>query len=140
MTPSPRLAGFDFGRLLRFGSVGVASTLIYAALGWSLTVGARLGAAPASVLAYALACVFSYFGHKGFTFRSSAAHAVEAPKFIAAAAVGLAIASAAPLILTDGLHLPPIVAIAFTCVAVPAINYLILDLIVFARRPDDGQP
>jgi putative flippase GtrA len=140
MKPGATFAGVNFARLVRFGSVGIAATLLYAAVAWSLTAGARIGAAPASVLAYGLAGMFSYLGHKRFTFRSSAAHAAEAPKFIVASMLGAGVATAAPLVLTDRLGLPPIVAIAFACVVIPLMNYLILDLLVFARRSAAGRP
>jgi|WetSurMetagenome_2_1015567.scaffolds.fasta_scaffold447173_2 putative flippase GtrA len=122
------------GKLVRFGSVGVAATLIYAALAAAFGL-LRIGATPSSILAYALAAVFGYLGHKRITFRSGAAHAVELPKFIVASAVGLGVAALAPIILTDRLHLPRAAPILATCVAVPLLNFLILDQLVFARRP-----
>jgi len=124
----------DFARLFRFGSVGVAATLLYAAIAWGLTAGARMGAAPASLTAYAMAGVFSYLAQKRFTFRSSAAHGDAAPRFIAASLVGAGIAAAAPLILTDQLRLPAFVAIAVTCGLVPLMNYLVLDRLVFRHH------
>ena len=125
----------DIARLVRFGFVGIGATLLYAAIAWMLTAGARIGATPASLLAYALAALFSYLGHKRFTFRSAASHTPEVPRFVAASALGAGVAAAAPLILTDRLGLPSMVAIVFTCVAVPVMNYLVLDLLVFTRRP-----
>lgn len=128
MTLSPLVA-----RLLRFAWVGGAATVIYAGLAWAF---GRLGAGAiaASLMAYVLAAVFAYVGHKRVTFRSGRAHAEEAPRFIAACALGAAIAAAAPLVLTNALRLPGFVAIGFTCLAVPALNFLVLDLLVFGRR------
>jgi putative flippase GtrA len=121
------------GKLIRFGSVGVAATLLYAALaaGFGLV---RLGATPSSIAAYALAAVFAYLGHKRITFRSEGAHADEVPKFAAASALGLGVAALAPIVLTDRLHLPRAAPILATCVGVPVLNFLILDRLVFARR------
>ncbi len=122
-------------KLVRFAGVGGAATVIYAAL--AAILGAlAVGAVAASLLAYALAGLFSYFGHKRVTFRSDRAHGEEAPRFVAASAMGAGIATAAPLVLTDALHLPGLVAIGFTCVAVPAMNFLVLDLLVFGRRSE----
>jgi putative flippase GtrA len=139
---------FDLGRLVRFGSVGMASTLLYAALAWGLTLGARIGAAPASVIAYVIAGAASYLVHKRFTFRSRAAHDREAPRFLCVSALGAGVALLAPVVLTGRLGFPPMIAIAFTCGAVPAVNYLMFDRLVFrdgsraeprqARRMSDG--
>jgi putative flippase GtrA len=125
-------------RLARFGVVGVGCALLYAVLAWSLTTWAGLPATTASVAAYAMAGVASYLGQKLFTFRSDARHADAAPRFLALFAVGAAIAAAAPLLLTQRLGLPPMVAIVFTCVAVPLINYLVLGRLVFRDRADSG--
>jgi putative flippase GtrA len=120
------------GRLVRFGSVGVAATILYAAL--AAGFGVWLDATPASVLAYACAAVFGYLAHKRITFRSDGAHAAEVPKFAAASALGLGVAALAPIVLTDRLHLPRLAPILGTCVAVPVLNFLILDQLVFRRR------
>ena len=120
-------------KLARFGSVGVAATLIYAVLAAGFGV-LGIGATPSSVLAYALAAVFSHFGHKRITFRSAGAHAVELPKFAAASVLGLGVAALAPIILTDRLHLPRAAPILATCIGVPLLNFLILDQLVFKRR------
>ncbi|MDR3509830.1 MAG: GtrA family protein [Caulobacteraceae bacterium] len=137
MTSRLAVGPFDLTALLRFGLVGLVSTLLYAALAWGATTEMRIAAAPASVLAYALAGVFSYLAQKRFTFRSNGAHKREAPRFLCASAAGASIAALAPLVLTDRLGLPPIVAIAFTCGFVPVMNYLVLERLVFrgASRP-----
>jgi len=125
-------------RLARFGVVGVGCSVLYAVLAWSLTTWAGLPATTASVAAYALAGVPSYLGQKLFTFRSKARHTDAAPRFLALFAVGAAIAAAAPLLLTQRLGLPPLVAIVFTCIAVPLINYVLLGRLVFRARADNA--
>ncbi len=120
-------------KLVRFAGVGGSATVIYAGLAAGFgALGVR--AVGASLVAYAFAGLFGYFGHKRVTFRSDRGHGEEAPRFAAASVMGAAIATAAPLALTDAAHLPGLVAIAFTCVAVPAMNFLVLDLLVFSRR------
>ena len=47
----------------------------------------------------------------------------------------LAIATTAPLVLTDGLGLHPLVAIGATCVLVPLLSFLALDRFVFRPQP-----
>lgn len=128
----------EIARLMRFGVVGVGCAVLYALLAWSLTALAGLTAPAASLAAYAVAGVASYLGQKLFTFRSDARHAEAAPRFLLLFAVGAAIAATAPLLLTERLRLPPIVAIAFTCGAVPLINYVVLGRLVFRSRMGGG--
>ena len=45
--------------------------------------------------------------------------------------MGIGVATAAPYVLTVRLHAPALAPILFTCVAVPLLNYLVLDLLVF---------
>ena len=125
-------------RVSRFALVGIAATAIYAAGAFLLSGGfgpAMLPAAAASVAAYVVAGLFSYGGHKYFTFVSGGNHLFEAPRFIVLTAVGLGISALLPVILVDGLLLPPLVPIIATCVAVPVVNYVVLDRWVFASRP-----
>jgi len=125
---APRL---DLPQLIRFGVVGVGCAALYAALAWAGTEIGGLTAVASSMAAYAVAGVVSYLGQKLFTFQSDRPHADAAPRFLAVFLVGVAIAAAAPLLMTDRLHLPPLAAIVFTCVAVPLINYAVLSRLVF---------
>lgn len=119
-------------RLLRFGFVGGLATITYATL-TTLVVGAGMAPVPASVLAYGAGGIVSYVGHKTVTFRSSADHASELPKFVATFAAGLALAIAAPGVLTEGMGLPSGVATLFACVVTPVMNYVVLSRLVFRR-------
>lgn len=122
-------------RLSRFAAIGGAATLIYAVAAYCLSGGmgtSILPAATASLLAYFLAAVFSYLGHKYVTFLSPGTHSFEAPRFVALTAVGLGFAWLLPTILVDGAGLPPAVPIIVTCILVPVVNYLLLDRWVFA--------
>ena len=121
-------------RLLRFGAVGGIATLIYAAVAYSLTRFAGLGAVLASVAGYGVAGVWGYVGHRYFTFRSTDRHVADAPRFIAAQLLGVGIAVAAPYLMTDLWHAPPLAPILVTCIAVPLLNFVILDLLVFRSR------
>jgi len=128
----------DLAKLVRFGVVGIGCAGLYAVLAWTLTASAGLASVPSSMVAYAVAGVVSYAGQKLFTFQSGAPHAEAAPRFVAVFLVGIAIATAAPLLLTERLHLPPVIAIIFTCGVVPLINYGVLGRLVFretAERP-----
>ncbi|RUU29181.1 GtrA family protein [Mesorhizobium sp. M6A.T.Ce.TU.016.01.1.1] len=124
----------SYRRLSRFALIGIASTLIYAACAFLLSRGqatAGLPAALTSFAAYAIAALFSYTGHKYFTFISGGSHAMELPRFLLLTASGLAVAVALPGLLTQMLGVPASVPILLTCIAVPVINYVVLGRWVF---------
>jgi putative flippase GtrA len=121
-------------RLVTFGAVGGIATIVYAVLAWGFSARFAVPPTTASVLAYALAGIFSYAAHKSLTFRSLRLHRVEAPRFVAASLLGLTLATVLPAMLTDGLHLDRGIAILAVCIAVPALNFLLLDRYVYAQR------
>jgi putative flippase GtrA len=120
-------------RLSRFAVIGVIATVLYAVLALAFT---RLGiaATEASVLAFLLAAIFSYAGHKYVTFVSGGRHAFELPRFLAVSAAGLAVVSAMPAVLTGMLGFPAAVPILLACVVIPAINYVVMGRWVFASK------
>ncbi|RUT98940.1 GtrA family protein [Mesorhizobium sp. USDA-HM6] len=128
--------------LARFGSVGIVATILYASLAALFGGSKWIGFAPveASLAAYAAAALFSYLAHKFFTFMSAGPHRSEAPRFLLLTLTGLAVAYAAPSLLTVKLGLPFVVPVLVTCVVIPALNLLVLDRWVFAerRQRDDG--
>ncbi|TIW20916.1 MAG: GtrA family protein [Mesorhizobium sp.] len=122
-------------RPVRFLVTGLGATLLYALMAAVFSAGAPVLMNPASgsVLAYALAAVFSYAGHKYFTFASGGAHRFEAPRFVILTLLGLAMSFALPAILSDRLGLPAQIPIALTCILVPLVNYAVLRHWVFGR-------
>ncbi|RWN52851.1 MAG: GtrA family protein [Mesorhizobium sp.] len=125
--------------LARFGLVGIAATILYAALAAAFAKWERIGFSPiqASLAAYAAAALFSYLAHKSVTFVSGGSHRSEAPRFLLLAVTGLAVAYGAPALLTVKLGLPLIIPVLATCLLVPAINFVVLDRWVFAKRSPD---
>ncbi|MER9584956.1 GtrA family protein [Mesorhizobium sp. M0276] len=132
-------AGTVLKLLARFGLVGVAATILYAALADVFVKSERFGFSPvqASLAAYAAAALFSYLAHRSVTFMSRGLHRSEAPRFLLLAAIGLAIAYGAPALLTAKLGLPLIFPITITCLLVPAINFVVLHRWVFAEHIPD---
>jgi putative flippase GtrA len=129
-----RIGGFAAWRVSRFALIGAMSTLIYAVCAFVLSGAADAPVLPpvaASIGAYAVAAIFSYAGHKYFTFVSRGAHALELPRFLTLTALGLLIAMAAPILLSGMLGLPPAVPILVTCAAVPVVNYVVMGRWVF---------
>jgi len=134
-----RSAGGALELLARFGLVGIAATILYAALAAAFVKSEWFGFSPirASLAAYAAAALFSYLAHRSVTFMSRGSHRSGAPRFLMLAAIGFAIAYGAPALLTAKLGLPLIFPIMITCLLVPAINFVVLDRWVFAEHIPD---
>jgi putative flippase GtrA len=127
------------GRILRFTAVGLAAMAAYAAI---VTTLAALGLRPqwlASGCAYALAAIWSYVGHRRFSFRSDAPHAVAAPRFVIVTLTGQALAIAIPAVVTDLAGHPGHVATVLVCLICPAVSFLLNSSFVFpdGRRAGD---
>lgn len=123
------------GKLLRFAGVGALATLAYAVLATGL---ARLGGmAPpvAAVTAYLACAALSYILHRSLTFRSEREHAAAAPRFAATTALGLAVALSLS-VAGEAAGLPAEAAFLATSVAVPLLNFVLLDRLVFPERAD----
>ncbi|MDR4306388.1 GtrA family protein [Chelatococcus sambhunathii] len=125
------------GKLGRFASVGVVATLLYAGLGLVFAHGFGLAPMVTTVVAYALAAVFSYTAHRSVTFRSDRTHAVAVPRFAVATACGFGLAALLTLTV-ERLGLPYAVGVGATCLAVPVFNFVVLDRLVFASTSQRG--
>ncbi|RWB26161.1 MAG: GtrA family protein [Mesorhizobium sp.] len=132
-------------RLLKFASVGLAATVLYAFCASLFTSAGStyLPPATASVAAYSVAAIFSYLGHKFFTFMSAGSHQFEAPRFAVLTGFGLAIAYLLPLLLVGQFGLPVAIPILLTCVLIPVVNFVVLERWIFSGRSAaglDGDP
>lgn len=125
------------GLLLRFGSVGVAATAIYFVLALVFQWHGALGATPSSLLAYAVAALFSYMAHRSFTFGSQQAHGSALPRFIVTTLLGALLALAIPYALHDTMGLPAYVPVIAVCILIPLINLLVLRFWVFPEQRRD---
>jgi putative flippase GtrA len=124
------------GRLLRFTAVGLTAMAAYAVI---VTALAAFGVGPqwlASGCAYAIAAVWSYAGHRRFSFRSDAPHAVAGPRFVIVTLAGQALAIAIPAVITDLAGHPGHVATVLVCLICPAVSFLLNSSFVF---PDRGR-
>jgi putative flippase GtrA len=126
-------------KLLRFTMVGLAAMAAYAI---AVTALAALGLRPqwlASGLAYAIAAIWSYIGHRRFSFRSDAPHAVAGPRFVVVTLTGQALAIAIPALITDVAGYPGHVATLAVCLVCPAVSFLLNSSFVFPdeRRATD---
>lgn len=132
----PGIARLGVALLGRFVSVGIAATILYGGVAillveWKV---AALGMVSASMIAYAVAALFSYLGHKFVTFMSPGSHRVELPRFLALTGVGFAIAGGLSMLFAGMPGVPHYVPVLLTCVTVPIINFVVMDWWVFASR------
>lgn len=120
-------------RFGRFVLVGGTVTLIYAVL--SLLFHAKFGLPPvsASFAANIIAAVFSYLGHRLYTFYSNRPHREAVASFAVLTLVGFGFSIFTPWVLTSTFGLPMIIPVAVTSIAVPMFNFLVMGKLVFPR-------
>lgn len=121
----------DFRRILTFGVVGVAASLLHFV---AADVTMRVFGVPillANLIGFILAIGLSYVGHYKLTFQSSADHKVSVPKFVITAVTGYFINNIVLIILINitGLELSLFILIAIGVSAV--VVYLISNRWVF---------
>jgi putative flippase GtrA len=115
-----------------FAVIGLISTAIYAILTllgeswleWPIPL--------VSALAYMAGMVWSYLGHRHFTFASRQPHGVAIPRFIQLSALGYGLSIAIPFALSVQMGLASWVSVATTCIAVPLVNAMVMSAYVFA--------
>jgi putative flippase GtrA len=128
-----KISWTELQRIGRFGLVGVAATLVYAAsfalsvkeLGVSAVIGTTIG--------YLLSTIISYFGHQGFSFAVSADHADYLPRFAVLSVSSYGINVGMVAVIVDILQFPYQVAVAVLTVLIPIINYFLNRFWVFRR-------
>jgi putative flippase GtrA len=114
----------EVGRVLRFGVVGIAATLVYIAaamfadewLGFTAVAGAIVGQAASTAV--------SYFGHLHYSFRVKSDHRVFLWRFVLIALLALALNIGVSWALTDVFGISHRIAIAVLAVLIPITNYL----------------
>jgi putative flippase GtrA len=120
-------------KLGRFGTVGIVSTLIYAMVA---TTGSRWTSLPlviVTTIAYIASGAWGYFGHYHVTFRSDAAHRSSVAKFVVLFAIGYAVSTGIVLV-NHRLRLPPEIGTVIVSAVLPVMNFVIMQLWVFAGR------
>jgi putative flippase GtrA len=119
-------------KLIRFGAVGLSSSLLYGLL-VSVLLRVHRGLLLVHCVAYALAIPYSYFAQRGLTFRSSRSHIDSFPRFVLTNLFSFLLSSAIVAMAT-ALQLPAAIAIAAVIVTVPVVNYLCMNAWVFPDR------
>lgn len=131
LTPLSKVSSF-----IRFGFVGVLATAAHGAVLVLLINIAGIHPTLSNAAAFLGAVAISYLGHYHFSFRSLAAHAGAAPKFFAAALLGLGLNLIIFAVLVNGFALHYMIAFAAVIVIVPPVLFIISNNLIFASRGD----
>ncbi|MCU0830682.1 MAG: GtrA family protein [Rhizobiaceae bacterium] len=121
-------------KFLRFALVGVLSGLIYFIV-THLCV--RYGAVEpklAALIGYCAAIPTNFVFNRRFSFRSTGAVAPELAKFLITHGAGMAVAWGMMALFVDRLGWSHLLPAAFTVFVVPLVNFVVLNLWVFARQ------
>lgn len=135
LTHGPSLAA----KFLRFGLVGATSGLIFAI---ATTVFIKLGSGEkiASILAYIVSMPVNFIGSRTFAFRSESGLLGDAMRFCAVHVANMAVTAAAMGAAVNGLGLHYGYGIAGAILAVPAVNFMLMNLWVFRRQRSSSPP
>lgn len=119
----------------RFGAIGLLATIIHVVVALALVEFAGLKVFWANIGAFCAAVSVSYLGNHRWTFACQGAHAHHLPRFLAIAALGLAIGqvTALAVVAAGGHHRTAIVMVALM---VPAFSFVACRLFVFAKQRD----
>jgi putative flippase GtrA len=130
--------------LLRFGSVGMLSTLVYVLVANLLTWLTSMGSAEASVAGYLAGMAVSFTGQSRFTFGLRETGAIHLLRFCLLSALGLAISYWCVRLATDLLGIAPVWGTLGTAILVPLVSFIAMKFWVFTPQPraaeSDGLP
>lgn len=120
-------------RIVRFGLIGVLSSLIYAVIVIIAVKGFGLEEVVASIIGYAAAIPVNFIGQKYYTFRSERPARQELLQYILVQAFNLGMAALIAYAV-DRAGLNVYLGIVAVIMVIPAITYLLLKLAVFVPR------
>ncbi|WP_376779258.1 GtrA family protein [Agrobacterium pusense] len=121
-------------RLVRFALVGGANTAAYFVLANISTYLLGIPHNISAYLAYALVLPFSFFGHRRFTFRSSGSAVAEWYRFCIMQGICLAVIAVVNAASMRYPASPSWVSFSVISFLIPAINFLMMQVWVFAMR------
>lgn len=116
-------------RVVYFGMIGLANTIAYIAIS-IVFVRCGMNALVASLFAYALCALWSYWMNASFTFDARAPHGVAAPRFLGITIVCSSIATVI-LFMTRKLGFPVEMSLVLTSLALAIANYVAVEFFVF---------
>ena len=118
-------------QIIRFICVGLIATATYFLLARFFVYDCNFAAHYASLAAFIIASIFSYFGHRCFTFKSTQKHDQLAPRFILLTVLNYGVAFIIPYILSEHLKQPLITSLLTTSLVIPCMSYVLMNKIVF---------
>ena len=128
---NPTLA--EVFRVARFGLVGGAAALIYAACLLALVHFFDVRSVVASALAYLVAIPFSFLGQKYFTFRSTGKVQQEFAGFVILQGLNLLVAMAVTYLVVDVMELGHYAGILAVIAIIALISYGAMALAIFRK-------
>ena len=124
-----------FARFVRFGFVGVANAVVFAAATSLYVSGFGLGSKAASFLGYCTTVPFAFLAQRSFAFRARGVPTIQFVRFGITHVLGMLVSVLAMGVAVDRLGLHFSVGIAVAIIVVPIATFITLDNWVFAARP-----
>jgi putative flippase GtrA len=121
----------------RFGAVGLLATVVHVTVAIGLVELTGLPVFWANIAAFSVAVVISYAGNHRWTFARDGAHARYFPRFVAIAALGLALSQGIVWGITEGGG-DYRIAVLTVALVVPIFGFLASRFLVFIEREDDA--
>lgn len=120
-------------RILKFGSVGVAATLVHYSVATGLAELGEINMVPANILGWFVGLVVSWYGHRHFTF-SKAEFGHASPLMFAAISVFAIGVSSCVAWVMHQLAAPAYIGLLFAIGIIPAITFIGHRFIVFRHK------
>jgi len=114
----------EFGRLLRFGLVGIVATVVYTAACLLAIEVLMFSPLEASVLGFTAAMGISYYGHTVFSFKLAVDHRSYLHRFATLTAVSFITSTGMTWLLSNVMNVPHRIVLAILFVVLPAISYV----------------
>lgn len=123
-----------FRRLVRYGFVGIATNLAGYAL-YLVVTHVGLGPKLTMSLLYAVGATLGYFGNRNWVFRHSGNFLHSSAGYIVAHVAGYTINFALLHVFVDRMGYPHQIVQGFAILLVAGYLFLVLNFLVFSRRP-----
>tara|TARA_R100000365_G_C2741042_1_gene69746 strand:- start:763 stop:1185 length:423 start_codon:yes stop_codon:yes gene_type:complete len=129
-----------FLTLGRFAIVGLFSAALYAVLMLSATAGLGLRPWVSSAAAYTICIPTNYLLQRYFTFVSKGSISKEIPRYISTHLVNLLLSTIIVYVIVDVMDFPVLIAASLVVIAIPLLQFLVLESWVFRHSKDSHGP
>ncbi|KAB7613508.1 GtrA family protein [Amylibacter sp. SFDW26] len=117
-------------QVLRFVTIGGGAAIIYFILALTLDRLFDLATIWASFLAFVFSAVFSFVGHRCFTFSPTQTSKKQMFRFMISTIIGLLLSTIIPILLQTQ---APIVSYITVLITVPVVSFILLKFFVFSE-------